>query len=271
MTYRFEDREVASVPQLFEYIKLDYALLSSESGEAPGREAVVWYRGVPAITLPLTPTLHRDNIPVSDEGHLLNRFKQNAYEFLQERPQGEWEWMLLARHHGLPSRLLDWTENILAGLFFAANGYSPKYSTKNGVLWCLAPTELNSVALTQTSGADVVPMFSDESGLSSDDDFLSNYKTSRVSTLMSFGPTAPAAAMSIRANKRIQAQWGVFTIHHADRTPLEQWGSNSYLWRYVIPRGKKASIRKELRLAGVTMLTLFPDLDNAAGEARRGY
>ena len=91
----------------------------------------------------------------------MNRFKQNAHEFLDERPQGEWEWILLARHHGLPSRLLDWTERPSGSLF--ASREDERYQQSDGALWCLSPGHLNEFAKLPT---DVLPMFPDQNELS---------------------------------------------------------------------------------------------------------
>ena len=272
MPYRFTDRKVTTVAELSAFMKKDQEALFRELPEQQHKRFPgVWYRGLSSGGLELVPTLHRSKIPVADEVHLMNRFKQNAHEFLAERPQGEWEWMLLARHHGLPSRLLDWTENPLVGLFFATDGYNSDYADSNGALWCLSPSRLNEIASNDTIRSDVLPMFRDENELSPADEFLANYKTSFVRNAISTESRPPAAAISIRTTKRIQAQLGVFTIHHADTKPLEDWTDRSYLWRYVVPRDAKASIQDELRSSGVTALFLFPDLDNVAREARRGY
>ena len=101
-------------------------------------------------------------------------------------------------------------------------------------------------------------MFLDEDEPSPEDEFLAVYKTSLVSKAISEEPTPPAAAFSIRTTKRIQAQLGVFTIHHADMKPLEEWSDGAHLWRYIVPRADKASILKELRRSGVTALTSIP-------------
>ena len=273
MPYRFEDRPVSRIADLLECLKEDQeALLSTLTDPQTERSRVVWYRGLPSDNLSLLPTLYRENIPVNDEDNLMNRFKQNAYEFLDERPQGEWEWMLLARHHGLPSRLLDWTENPLVGLFFACNYYRLDDIDGDGALWCLLPGELNRIASNYSiEWSNGLPMFLDENPLSEQNEFLSNYKPSRLYDIPPQTSIAPAAATSIRTNKRIQAQQGVFTIHHSDNTPLERWGGGTHLWKYTIPRGSKRAIHDELRRLGVSELTLFPDQDRVAMEAKRGY
>jgi hypothetical protein len=53
-----------------------------------------------------------------EEKHWLKRFCLEAIRYVEEKP-GAWEWMCLARHHGLPVRLLDWTRNPLVALYFA--------------------------------------------------------------------------------------------------------------------------------------------------------
>ena len=180
-----------------------------------------------------------------------------SLEFLSDRPQGEWEWMLLARHHGLPSRLLDWSENPLVGLFFASEEHQLEGVKTDGALWCLSPLHLNKVANRQQTISDYLPMFSDEEEASVESNFLANYRTTRLPRGDSQVAVPPAAAISIRTNKRIQAQAGVFTIHHADTKPLEDWAEGKHVWKYIIPEGAKKHIRTELRRLGIIALSVF--------------
>jgi hypothetical protein len=74
------------------------------------------------------------------EQALLNRFKRYAYA-IKERNMSDWEALFLARHHGLPVRLLDWTSNPLVALYHAVICEEP---CVNGAIWAFRKVEDNA-------------------------------------------------------------------------------------------------------------------------------
>lgn len=217
------------------------------------RNEVVWFRGQSDSRWNLTPSLARYPNGVEAEISLMKRFKQNAIPLSRTRPLSEWEWLFLMQHHGVPTRLLDWTESPLVGLYFAVSG---EVSNIPGALWCISPIVLNTTANVSYSFINEIPAFDH-------DDILASYLPTKLASERRSNMN-PLAAMAIRDNPRLYAQLGNFTITHREQTPIETVGNGDHVWRYLIPPDVKDVIKRQLISLRINKLTLFPELDNVA-------
>ena len=209
-----------------------------------------WWRGHGRDDWELKPSIARQGKPsLSLETSLLLKF-ENQSTFLSSsshRPGIE-NVRFTMQHHGLPTRLLDWSNSPLTALYFAM--CDKKHDSSNACLWVLDPRQLNKhhkEKFPYVLGGQHDKMFTE-----SDDKILAIH--------------APYI------NLRMKMQQSEFTVHTHYAALENQLGAALFLKeKIVIPSQLKAEIRKRLAALGVTRSTLFPDLDSIARTIKEDF
>jgi FRG domain len=226
-----------------------------------------WFRGQSDSSWELIPRLYRaDPEGLVWERELIRDFSLRASAFLERIPSNDLELLFIMQHHGMPTRLLDWTESHLAALFFAV---AEDCAETDAAVWILAPTSLNASAASGPGGR--VPM--------STAAILRDYVISDLDANPLVRTVKGATSLAVRPSRstpRIVAQKGMFTIHGCDKQSLNSYaqacqGEVKWLEQILIPRKSRKYIKKELLLAGVSYSSLFPDLDGLCREIEYRY
>ncbi len=222
----------------------------------------VWFRGEPASGNALLPTLYRDGL-ARHENALLQMFRARAAAFYNAVPDREKtdQWLFLARHSGLPTRLLDWSEGVLIALHFALREDKP-------VIWMLNPLELNDFASNRTDSspgeARQFPLIWHRPELPIVNPAFENLRGAWE--LDGPGVALPVAVYPTHVHPRLRAQRACFTIHGKRKEGLNSLVPDRLLKRYEIDPASRQAMRKDLLHLGVTDSVAFPDLDGLAKE-----
>lgn len=174
------------------------------------------------------------------ERTMLEQFERMAPSFTGMLPPDRWEVLAIAQHHGLPTRLLDWTFNPYVAAWFAV-AWVPQRGQGPAVIWIHVPDSTDYVtALERTKSPLDVRRGASNRPLVFEPRFIT---------------------------PRIRSQDGVFTVQafNAKRQcflPIDQHGSHrKCMTKVFIPPDAFSGIADELNYVGINAASLFPDLD----------
>jgi len=191
----------------------------------------VIYRGLEDVGYTLQPKVGRPGIKFKgkdltpqNEKRIIELFKRRSTGLTPLNAADEWELLAIARHHGLPTRLMDWTRNPLVAAYFAVRR---KLDCDSVIYAWRCPKECLSTCLE---------------------------KPFEINEVTRYIPRHVVA--------RIRAQSGLFTAHPYPYSPLQEPGLVKLLIPNKDELRKQ--IKRSLWRLGVDEATMYPDLDGTA-------
>jgi len=238
--------------------------------EFQSKSEISWYRGCRNKAHSLKPSLYRHSkkTNISDistlENDLTTRFVQRSLPFLQRGLSDEWDKIFLMQHYGVPTRLLDWSENPFVSIYFALVSAQEPAKT-DACLWMCDPISWNRAALDHIS-------------------YKGGVLDPGNTAIRAYAPGAPVNEMPMPPimiygsynSPRIVAQRGGFALFGQSTESMEKNYSaekfpEEILTKIVISHDQIESMRASLFRKGFTESVVFPDLDGLARELRRVF
>lgn len=216
-----------------------------------------------STTLARLATGHKDIAKL--EGHLLRNFRKYAHES-GDSGLSIWHWMTLAAHHGLQTRMLDWTYSPFVALHFATD--NPAWHERDAIVWCVNHAETNKVL------PEVLRRVCDEEGSNA---FTVEMLSSVAAGLDELGELAAEPFVLFleppSLDARIVNQFALFSLMSSPEARLDHWlaAHPGLCRRIVIPASLKWEVRDKLDQANITERLLFPGLDGLARWLSRYY
>ena len=226
------------------------------------------FRGLPSVEHNLTSTLVRLGRGSAEVRRLEPALLRNFRKYARAEAavaDSIWDWLALGQHHGLPTRLLDWTYSPLVALHFATE--NPADFDRDGIVW-----GVDFVAANRRLPARLRRMLREEGSDTFTVEMLAAFKTLRDFDKLSRDPFVvflePPAV-----DRRILNQFALFALMSDPTATMDDWvREHPELCRLVIvPASLKWEIRDKLDQANVNERVLFPGLDGLSRWLMRYY
>lgn len=202
------------------------------------------------------------------EKSLLRNFAKHLPTEYRQHTHSIWDVMILGQHHGLPTRLLDWSYSPLIALHFATA--SLKCMNEDAVVWKASVMDANKT---------LPPCFADTLLSESKHIFtledLRNYTKGSENELQYFENNIKNGFLFFappNIDSRIAFQWSIFSLSKSNTNIEEYFNTNDItVYKYIIPQTIKLYLRDILDHSNITERVLFPGLEGLCSWLARSY
>jgi FRG domain len=223
----------------------------------------VWFRGQPTFGRPLMPGIYRSNVRVANEEERLQTECRLTQQFrvqssgLRAGRDSEAEIYFLQQHYKMPTRLLDWTTNPLAALYFAVS----KDADKDGEVFAMDTFQLTEKQ--RPPGGKGI-------GTQRNKHFREALEVIFHWKDVKDFPDYIMPITPDYMDARINFQRSCFTFH-VPKQPVLTSMENKSLNTFVIPRQFKKRMLDELFLLGVDEFSIYGDLESLSRRLKDAY
>jgi hypothetical protein len=232
------------------------------------------YRGLPNSDYKLETSLARNckGKKYDLEGPLLRNFSKYALAEKGMSNESVWYQLSIAQHHGLPTRLLDWTYSPLIALNFAVSESNFEMLPKHDcVIWAININELNDLLPTRYSDK-----LKEQNAYFFTIDMLKDVETLDQYDKDMEGKGAHSAMVLLEPpsiDQRIINQYSYFSIIPKDMEDIEDFldKNTNFTRKYIINKSIRWEIRDFLDILNLNERIIFPGLDGVAAWLKRHY
>jgi hypothetical protein len=226
------------------------------------------YRGVADSTWGLETSIQRIGTqPSIIEKHLMRNFKRYSSADILAENYNIWDWIALGQHHGLPTRLLDWTFSPNVALHFMTE--RQEHYDRDGALWMVNFEEclqyLPDILQREIKGEGAFTFSSEQ---------LSNTIGKTIDEINAFASSDAFVFFEpLSIDSRIINQYALFSFTIVPDTNMTSWLYNhpSVFKKIIVPSSLKWEIRDKLDQANITERIIYPGLDGISKWLTRWY
>ncbi len=229
------------------------------------------YRGMPNETYYLTTSLHLNCKEKHKEleKSILRNFTKYAASEEPLLDESVWRQLIIGQHHGLPTRLQDWTYSLLIGLHFSTSGERlANMEMHGGILWKIDVHEMNRLLpkrYQESLREEKTNLFTVE--------MLNELAVDLESYDADMGENSLVLLEPPSIDQRIINQYSYFAIIPSGMRDIEQFLADrtTHTVKYVIDKSLRWKIRDMLDRMNINERMIYPGLDGLSAWLKRHY